>query len=309
MQSNHGLPTAPRPTQGATWAAARGTGVAAEIEALMAVWLARPLTPASQARLGGLMRRFASRLTASSVPSLLTVKSEECEAFMWAPTRRNATPSLHTVHLRRTALRDLFDVLGELEPGAADPTRTIDLPARDGRGARPLTDAEIDLVRTAALGRSRARHRATAAVCLAEATGTTGEIAQIRWSAVDLTAGTVRLPGAPPVVARTGTLSAWGRATLAAMADEVEPDDVDWVVPRRDHYGDAHCAQAAMANLLAKVLATSGLDLPHIRPGSIRLWGAAQVLGAHGIEAAAAALGISSLDAARRSLHHDKEAR
>ncbi len=285
-----------------TWAAVRGQGIAGEMDVLMATWLARPLTPASQARLGELMRRFATRLSASGVPSLTTVGVEECEAFLWAPTRRNAAPSIHTVHLRRTALRDLFSVLGDLDASTVDPSRVLDLPAREGRQTRPLTEAEMTLVRTAALGRSRDRHRAVSAISLAEATATTGELAQIRWSAVDLAVGTVLLPGASPVEERTGAFSAWGKATLTRVANEVDPAGDDWVIPRRAHYGESHSAQAAMANLLTKVLASAGLKGSGVRPGSIRLWGGSHVLAERGIEAAAVALGIQSLDATRRAL-------
>lgn len=251
------------------------------------------------------MRRFGSRLIASGIGSLTEVTADDCDAFLWAPTRRNAPPSLHTVHLRRTALHDLFAVLADLEPSFSDPSSRLDLPPRSGNQARPLTDGEMHLVRTAALGRSHQANRAIAAVSLAEATATTGEIACIRWSSVDLDAGSVNLPGADPVQARRGTLSSWGMASLRRIADDRIPTDDDWVVPRRAEYGDAHSAQAAMSNLLSKVLSAGGLSGPGIRPSSIRLWAGAHVLGTDGVEAAASALGIRSLDATRRALSRD----
>jgi len=275
---------------------------------VLAVLAARPLSDASRARLGDLMGRFTSRLEASGVRSLVEATAADCDAFCWARTRRGAAPSLHTVHLRRTALRNLFAILDGLEPGWVDPTARLDLPGRPSARVRPLTDAEMHLVRTAALGGSRSRARVTCAVSLAEATATTGEVAQIRWRDLDRAAGSVGLPGAPPIRPRRAELTPWGAATLLRASDEVTPAPEEFVVPRRSPYADPHTAQAAMANLLAKLLVTAGVAVPGVRPSSIRLWGALQVLQLRGIEAAAAALGVSSLDVARRALTSPQEA-
>lgn len=253
-----------------------------------------------------LATRFAGRLTATGVASLLDVTSLDCDGFVWAPTKRNVAPSLHTVHLRRTALRGLFSTLSECEPGWADPSRDLVLPARDGRRARPLLDAEITLVRSAAMGRRRSRYRAAAAFALAEATATTGEIAQVRWCHINVKKGTVELPGASPVRPRTGRLSQWGVSVLGDLARRKKPSSTDWVVARRSEYEDAHSAQATMANLLTKVCVAGGVRGTDVRPTSIRLWGGVQVLRGEGIEAAAAALGISSLDACARALRDAK---
>lgn len=158
----------------------------------------------------------------------------------------------------------------------------------------------------AALGRVRSPDRAVLAVALAESTATTGEIPQVRWRHVDLAAGTVALPGASPVRARTGILGPWGRGVLTRVRNETSPEPDDFVVSRRGDYADPHCAQAAIANLLAKLLRAAGLVGSDVRPTSIRLWAGRHVLDARGIEAAAAALGVTGLDATLRSLQRPR---
>ena len=57
-----------------------------------------------------------------------------------------------------------------------------------------------------------------------------------------------------------------------------------------------------MSNLLAKLLHAAGLIGDDIRPSSIRLWAGARVLNSEGIEGAAMALGLASLDATHAAL-------
>jgi integrase/recombinase XerC len=277
-----------------------------ELAVILDVWSKQSRTDSTAERLSGLITRFATRLIATGVSSLLEATLVDCESFVWARTRRNVAPSIHTVHLRRTALRSLFQTVCELEPGSADPTNDMALPPRGHSVARVFTDHEMVRVRVAALGRVRSSDRAALAVALAESTATTGEIPQVRWHHVDLAMGTVALFGASPIRARTGTLSVWGRDVLARVVRETSPAPEDFVVTRRGNYADPHCAQAAVANLLTKVIRAAGLADAGGRPTSIRLWGATCVLDTRGIEAAAAALGVSSLDTTLRSLRRSK---
>jgi len=289
------------------WNKVRGQSIESELYVILDLWSEQPLASSTLQRLAGLITRFAGRLVAAGVASLLDVTLADCEGFIWAPTKRHAAPSLHTVHLRRTALRGLFHALRQLELEFVDPTNDLDLPPKGDPRTRPLTDDEILSARVAALGRVHAADRAALALALAETTATTGEIPQVRWRHVDLAAKTVRLPGADPIKARMGRLSPWGAGLLARVAGEATPGSDEFVVSRRGSYEDPHSAQAAMANLLTKLLRSAGMDGPAIRPTSIRLWGAAQVLHTAGIEAAANALGVSSLDAARRTLQAPRE--
>ena len=226
----------------------------------------------------------------------------DCEGFFWARTKRNVAPSVHTVHLRRTAVRSLFNALHELEPKFVNPTRSLDLPPRGDLRARPLTDNELTSVHVAALGRVRYLDRAALAVALAESTATSGEIPQVRWRHVDLRRARSRFPGRSRFT-RDGALSPWGLSVLPRVWDDTSPEPDDFVVSRRGDYADPHSAQAPCPTCSAKVLRAAGVVGDDIRPTSIRLWSGASVLDAHGVEAAAAALGITSLDATRRSLN------
>ncbi|WP_334145090.1 hypothetical protein, partial [Rhabdothermincola sp.] len=281
-----------------------GAGPSAEIDAVIAAWEREPLTDATRRRLGELARRFAARLDATGVASITDATREDCEGFVWAPTRRRTPPSLHTVHLRRTALRAIYRTVTTLAPGTVDPSAGVDLPAKTGRRPRPLTDDELDRLRIAALGRTQQPLRAAAVIALAEASATSGEIPCIRWADVDLTASTVALPGADPIKARTGVLTDWGTAVLGRWQRACLPEPDHPVVTRRPSAATGHSAQAATANQLTRLLRSAGLDHRDIRPGSVRLWAAATALRRGGIEAAARTLGIDSLDAAADALDH-----
>jgi integrase/recombinase XerC len=290
--------------QARRWARARRSGPVAEVEVVVEAWADEPLAESTRARLGDLARRFATRLAATGVASLTEATPADADGYLWAPTRRNAPPSLHTVHLRRTTLRAVYRTLTRFQPGVTDPTHELDLPARVAERPRALTRDEVALVRTAALGRTRQPLRAATAVALAEAAATTGEIPRIRWADLDIPSGAVSLPGASPTRARTNWLTVWGQGVLARRQQELDPQPTHTVVPHRSGLPTDHAAQAATANQLTKILRASGLDDPRIRPGSIRLWAATTVLHDRGIEAAARTLGIDSLDAAADTLEY-----
>ena len=152
------------------WSDAVSHGPKAEMVVLLTVWHDSAVAESTFERMSGLAHRFATRLVATGVGSILEVSEADCESFMWAPTRRNVSPSVHTVHLRRTALRGVFRVLHQLDPAFTDPTATVDLPGRHGRCTRPLSNGEIVLLRTAALGRNRQPLRGASVIALAEAT-------------------------------------------------------------------------------------------------------------------------------------------
>lgn len=296
--------TGASPEQVGEWDAAKGNGPDVEIQALLSTWADQAAAASTLERLGGLAERFAARLAVTGVASITEATLADCEGFMWAPTRRNAPPSSHTVHLRRTALRGMFNVLRQLDPNVSDPTVDVELPGRGGQRTRPLTDEEMDLVRTAALGRARQPLRGAAAVALAEATATTGEIPRVRWCDVNVDAGVVDLAGADPVGARRGQLTGWGVGVLHRWRALTDGPPRTAVIAHRTATNDSHGAQAATANLLIKLLTGAGVRSPGVRPSSIRLWGAAATLSAEGIEAAARALGVDSLDVAATVLHH-----
>jgi len=275
-----------------------------QIAIIRTIWATGEMSAGTQRRFGDLATRFASRLTATGVASLAAATVEDCEAFVWTRTRRNQTPSMHTVHLRRSALRAAFAVAEQLDPRIVDPTRRLDLPAKTAGAARPLSDAEVDLLRITALGRQRTPMRTAAMVALAETTATTTEIAQARWRDVDLDRRIVHLTGADPVRPRAGQLTDWGAATLNAWERQRQPSPDQHVLDRRRPDSDPHVAQAAITNKLRLLLSDAGLRDPRIRPTSVRLWAGRRALDHGGIEAAARALGLASLDTTAAALGH-----
>lgn len=275
----------------------------AQVEHLTATWTA---TPSTRQRMGDLMRRFALRLASTGVVSLYDATSVDCDGFVWAVTKRSQQPAMHTVHLRRSALRTLYRLLRDVDPTAPNPTLDVALPAKPTLATRPVTDNELDLIRTTALGRPRTGLRSAAVVALAEATATTGEIPHIHWPQLDLDTGIVQLPGANPVAARTGTLTPWGIGVLRRHQQHLPTKSMleGPVADRHTTNTDTHVAQAAITNLLAGIITAAGLDDPTLKPASIRLWAAQQHLHHSGIEAATRALGWDSLDRAADALDH-----
>jgi len=266
-------------------------------------WKATSTSDATFTRLSELAKRFATRLTVTGVASLSDVTVEDCENFVWAPTRRGVAPSRHTVHLRRTAVRALYREAQQFDPDLADPSVTLRLPPKPGNNTRPLTDRELILVRTAALARPRQPLRAAATVAFAEATATTSEVPPITIADINLHTKTVTLPGADPVQPRTGTLTDWGVGVLTRYLTTIICNPDDLVFARINNSPNSHVAQAAMSNLLARLLHEAGIHDPLTKPASIRLWGGRQQLH-HGIEAATRSLGLDSLDRAANALGH-----
>lgn len=282
----------------------------AEIEPIIEQWTTAELAPASQRRMADLARRYAARLTATGHTSLWSATPADCEAFIWAVTRRNQPPSLHTAHLRRTTLRAIYRTLRATDPAGVDPTRDVALPPKTQRVARPLDDAEVLLVRTTSLGRRRQPLRIAAMVALAEATATTSEIAAIRWRDIDLTHGHVGLPGAPPVQPRIGQLTGWGLGVVRRLHTELEPHPGDAVTHRGRSPVGSHAGQATTSNVLARLLADAGVRDDDTKPTSLRLWAARAALDRGSrIEEVARQLGVTSLDAAAEAVGYSWQAR
>ena len=112
------------------WAAARGSGIEKELTVALGALASSELARSTLERFGGLITRFGSRLAATGVTSLTTISDDDCEQFLWARTKRNAAPSIHTVHLRRSAIRSLFTVLIELGEDFTDPSLRLALPSK-----------------------------------------------------------------------------------------------------------------------------------------------------------------------------------
>lgn len=205
----------------------------------------------------------------------------------------------------------LFRTLRELGADVHDPTIDLALPPRTARPARPLTDAEITLGRTAArLGHAgSASLQRAVAWALGEATAVTSEISAIRIADLDdpERPHVVHLPGNRRVDPRVGELTDWGATVVArqvALLRDRDYGSATLLTYRGAGSPGQHVAQAAVCNAVAAVLAAAGLsEEPDVRPGSVRNWaGRALFEAGMPLEQVARRLGARSLDGAAEDI-------
>jgi integrase/recombinase XerC len=158
------------------------------------------LTDQSSHRMTELLVRFTIFLDKGlRLGSVEEISAEHVSQFIRAgistPTGRQS-PSVATMHLRRSALRLYFRTLRQLGLYDGDPTIDVALPPRSCLSVRPLTDDEIVVCRSFSLQTLTAT-RQPAAWALAEATARTSEIPHILVSDLDLTNGRGGSTGAP----------------------------------------------------------------------------------------------------------------
>src|SRR5947209_3463754 len=151
-------------------------------------------TEQSAHRLLQLMSRFASFAETSGVDDAATIAPDLVEGFVRARSRSLQVPSPATMHLRRSAVRLLFQEGRRLGSVSSDPTLDLLLPPRTNLRTRPLTDEEMLVCRSACL-RTLSETRQPAAWALAEATARSAEISEIRVRDLDLASGVVLIRG------------------------------------------------------------------------------------------------------------------
>ncbi|MFY0409024.1 tyrosine-type recombinase/integrase [Solicola sp. PLA-1-18] len=258
-------------------------------------------------RCGETITRFARRLAAQNVTDPAQITLAHCRGFVAATTAKGRPPELTTQHARRTSLRMMFRSLRELGYDVTDPTLDLQLPARTGTTARPLTDAEITLGRTSARLGEAGGVSLQRAVCwaLAEATAVSSEISAIRVGDVDdpHSPRWVQLPGTRRHDPRLGELSEWGRTIvarqLATLDERRSTPDTLLTYRGKATPGEAK-AQAAVCNAVAAILDLAGLAAEaDVRPASVRNWAGRHLLDAGmPIDQVARRLGARTLDSA-----------
>lgn len=271
------------------------------IEAVQQLWLEQSaLSDQSVERMIQTLSRFASRMRSENVKMLAEVDSEHLRAFVHAVLPDGRQPEIATLHARRTALRAFYRAARTLNLSDQDPTMDVVLPGRENRSTRPVSDEELLLLRTASL--LTGVGRASVVLALAEATAVTSEITAVRICDIDdvNNPSLVRLSGTTRHLARVAHISTWGSHVLARRIDELRSGgcDEDALLA---YGGGAPAggakAQASVCNALGELISSVGLDDQQgIRPGSVRAWSGQQIFLQNGIEAAARALGLSSLD-------------
>jgi site-specific recombinase XerD len=288
--------------------------VADLVAAAVAAWATDDLfAPQTVVRMSEVARRFARRCATAGLRRTDEVDAGACRAFIDAPTRTGAAPTAATRHFRRTTLRAVFRTGRHLGLFDGDPTLDVDLPPRSGLGARPLTDDEVVLCRTATWTSRATDARRAAAWALAEATATTAEIPLLRRCDLTVTAvgWDVSLPGSRRVAPRTVALTDWGAAVITRRLAELD-DDPDVPVVYGGSAAEGTTARhAAGCALVATVLSVCGLGgEPDVRPASVRHWRARRLFDAGArVEDVAVLLGHRSLDEAAAAVGHDWRAR
>ena len=305
-------------------------------ECRVVLWLWRHeavLAPLSAARMAELVARYSLRLEAMGVGSISLSSASDAAGFVRAPTKRGSQPSVHTMHLRRTALRSLCRTFHSLGVTVGDPTTLLVLPSRSVRAARALTDSELQQVRMAVMTRRCDVGVAACVVAFAEAGASTCELTAVTWADVHVgvppsgrvdaagtAAGTVAgdatvaanargdvavdLPGGARLMARRVHLTQWGAGVVAQYQESAVWASKSLVVSGSLFPPGSHSAQAAVTNRLRWLLRTA--ELHHVvglGPRSFRLWGARHAYTQTGrIEDAAHVLGMRSLDATARAI-------
>lgn len=298
-----------------TPAVGSGRSLHTQVEAAVAAWRASgDFTEQTLLRSEEIVNRFAKRLTAQGVVSAVAVAPGHCQGFLDAVTRYGQPPELATQHARRVALRMLFRTWREQGLDVHDPTQDLVLPPRTVRAARPLTDAEVTLGRTAArlgVAGSASLQRAVA-WALAEATAVTSEISALRVCNLDdpRQPRYVDLPGTRRVDPRLGELTEWGCTVVGRQVRLLHDRGMGnhtLLTYRGSGTPGQNVAQAAACNAISTVLEAAGLNHePDVRPASVRNWAARHSYDAGmPLERVARRLGSRSLDAAAEDIALD----
>jgi integrase/recombinase XerC len=255
------------------------------------------LSEQSLRRLQPILERFGWFAESSAgVDSLAAITSDVVDRFVRArTTRERIPPSPATMHARRSAVRLLFRTGRQLGLCVADPTVDIMLPARSSLRARPLTDDEVGLCRSASL-HSLDATRLPGAWALAEATVRSGELAAVRVADVDLDEARVWIAGSARTESRWGTLSAWGCKQLHRRLNAIGESPL--VVYAGS--GTAESQQASSCQAIHETLLRTGLSREaDVRPVSVAAWaGRLAFEQTQQIDEAARVLGVRSLDRA-----------
>lgn len=275
-----------------------------EVDAVVAELVtSQVLSEQSLRRITPLLERFCWFATAADSTCLAEITPAVAERFVRARTsKQRAAPSAATMHARRSAVRLLFRIGRQLGLCDWDPTADLELPPRSGSQARPLTDEEVSLCRSASLSSLEAT-RLPAAWALAEATVRSGELHAVHAEDICLEQNRVLIRATSRTEKRWGELSDWGRRQLRRRLEAIgERPCVIYTGA-----GGAESRQASSCQAIHETLMRAGLSCePDVRPVSVAAWAGRAVFDrTQRIDEVAKALGIRSLDTAARIIGWD----
>lgn len=292
----------------------------AAVEAVLVDWVgqrdAGGIAVLTFERMAGMLRRFVVFAAATGVNEVADVDAALVQGFVDAPlggkaghpyVKRGQAPAPGTQAHRRAAIRLFFDTCRRLGLHDDDPTVGVGVPHQKRTQLTPLTPLEVGRLRKYSQAlQSDSRRPAALALILAGASVV--ETAWVTHTDVDLTAGTVLLPGrGRRFTARVNTLGAWELAVIRHRLDHLAkefrrkggvPEGWPLAFPRpADTYPYTHLSPTAGMQI-TRLLAHAGME--STRPMAVSEYAANAVYALTGsIEQVAAFLGITSLDAAR----------
>jgi integrase/recombinase XerC len=257
------------------------------------------VTGLSQLRVAEVAARLGSFLEVGcDVRSLGDATPQQICSFIVAGAA-HGSPSVSTMHLRRSVVRLLYREARRSGLVVGDPTIDLVLPARSDRTVRPLVDFELDLCRHASL-HSLHSTRLSAPWALAEATARTTEIPHMLIGDLDLAEGRVWIRGASRTEPRWGELTDWGLLQLQRHVEGMAGASPATPLIRCGPES-ATLRPASASRVLSEVLARAGLSDDDLAPVSVPAWRGRSIYDLTGrIDEVARRLGMRSLDRAAR---------
>lgn len=239
--------------------------------------------------------------------------------YTWMRTRKTDDPaasiSNNTLYSRRSAARALFTTAMCLGLHDQDPTRAIEISKRSPKFVHPVTAGEVGQLKLCAAYRI-GETKVPATLALSLCCAASGESPYVTVRDVDLTNRLVWLDSTSPI-----TRSRWVpidddwcltalAARIAALTRDTDPDllaERPLVYDLTSGEDTANKRSSATATALTKLMQTARVYRKGVtRAESIREYVAVQTYAATGsVEAVAARLGMSSLDAAAHIVGHD----
>ncbi|MFC0712524.1 integrase [Cellulomonas biazotea] len=270
------------------------------------------LAEQSVTKFDGVLERFGGYAAAFGVLRLVDVDGELVAQFIRARGRRRsgeiAEAAVGTMQIRRAVLRAFYRTARQLRLTWDDPARDVELPHREARTPRPLTEAEADLVwlHAWAAGGRFTRHAATAALLFSGAHS--GEVGHVTVADLDVVNAQVWLHGASRYTPRHVSVAPKHFEALVERVDTLKRQaphahDDQLVLATGAGGSDAN-KQARVCVTAADLLTEAGLGRDGaLRPSSMTAVAGVQAFAvASRIEDAARVLGLASLDAAARSI-------
>jgi hypothetical protein len=209
-------------------------------------------------------------------------------------------PAAQTRRNRRWALDRLFTTWRALGIFDGDPVLDVKASARASNSGRPLLESELRRCERYARISGVNDTLGPARLALAEATATTGEIANV--VAADVTSDGTRvwLSGGR-FTPRWGHLTEWGARAVRARLNALNANERD-VNLAYEGAGANGRGQSSVCIGLRRILDAASLsDNPSVRPGSIRAWAGRSIWDEAGdIEEVRHRLGLRGLDDARK---------